>query len=29
VAIVRGFDYLPDSGKATDLVRPPERDLFR
>jgi coenzyme F420-0:L-glutamate ligase/coenzyme F420-1:gamma-L-glutamate ligase len=29
VAIVRGFDYPPGRGAARDLVRPPERDLFR
>jgi len=28
-AIVRGFRYPPGPGRATDMVRPPERDLFR
>ncbi len=28
-AIVRGFPYPPGPGRATDMVRPPERDLFR
>jgi len=29
VAIVRGFRYTPGQGRARDLIRPPERDLFR
>jgi len=29
VAIVRGFPYPKGEGKAQDLVRPPEQDLFR
>lgn len=29
VALIRGFRYLPGPGRATDMVRPPERDLFR
>lgn len=29
VAIVRGVAWRPGSGRATDLVRPPEEDLFR
>ncbi len=29
VAIVRGVDWLPGEGRATDLVRPPHEDLFR
>jgi coenzyme F420-0:L-glutamate ligase/coenzyme F420-1:gamma-L-glutamate ligase len=28
-AIVRGVAWTPGSGRATDLVRPPEEDLFR
>ncbi len=28
-AIVRGVDWEPGSGRATDLVRPPHEDLFR
>lgn len=28
-AIVRGYDYPQGCGKAADLVRPPELDLFR
>jgi coenzyme F420-0:L-glutamate ligase/coenzyme F420-1:gamma-L-glutamate ligase len=27
--IIRGFDYVPGSGSARDLVRPEEEDLFR
>ena len=29
VAIVRGYEYPKGCGAARDLVRPPERDLFR
>jgi len=29
VAIVRGYPYVPGPGRATDMVRPAERDLFR
>lgn len=29
VAIVRGYPYQPGEGRAADMVRPPERDLFR
>jgi len=29
VAIVRGFDYQRAEGSARELIRPPERDLFR
>jgi coenzyme F420-0:L-glutamate ligase/coenzyme F420-1:gamma-L-glutamate ligase len=29
VAIVRGYDYPRGCGAARDMVRPPERDLFR
>jgi coenzyme F420-0:L-glutamate ligase/coenzyme F420-1:gamma-L-glutamate ligase len=29
VAIVRGYDYPKGRGTAQDMVRPPERDLFR
>jgi coenzyme F420-0:L-glutamate ligase/coenzyme F420-1:gamma-L-glutamate ligase len=29
VAIVRGFDYQRTEGSARELIRPPERDLFR
>ncbi len=29
VAIVRGYDYPKGDGSARDMVRPPERDLFR
>jgi coenzyme F420-0:L-glutamate ligase/coenzyme F420-1:gamma-L-glutamate ligase len=28
-AIVRGYSYTPAEGAATQLVRPPEKDLFR
>lgn len=28
-AVVRGVDWTPGSGRATDLVRPAEEDLFR
>ncbi len=28
-AIVRGYRYRPGPGRATDMVRPPGRDLFR
>ena len=28
-AIVRGVGWKPGSSRATDLVRPPEEDLFR
>lgn len=28
-AIVRGIDWCPGAGRATDLVRPPGEDLFR
>ncbi len=27
--IIRGFGYVPGSGRARDLLRSPERDLFR
>jgi len=29
VAIIRGYEYPKGSGTARDMVRPPERDLFR
>lgn len=29
VALIRGYDYPRGDGRATDLVRPPEKDLFR
>ncbi|HXG35417.1 MAG TPA: coenzyme F420-0:L-glutamate ligase [Dehalococcoidia bacterium] len=29
VALVRGFDYPRGNGSARDIIRPPERDLFR
>jgi coenzyme F420-0:L-glutamate ligase / coenzyme F420-1:gamma-L-glutamate ligase len=29
LAIVRGYTYSPASGSATDLLMPPERDMFR
>ena len=29
VAIVRGFAFEPGAGTARELIRPPERDLFR
>ena len=29
VAIVRGYPYPPGSGTARDLIRDPEKDLFR
>jgi len=29
VVIVRGFAFEPGAGTAQDLIRPPERDLFR
>ena len=29
VAVVRGVDWQPGTGRATDLVRPPHEDLFR
>lgn len=29
VAIVRGYGWEPGMGRAADLVRPPEQDLFR
>ncbi len=29
VAVVRGYDYLPGEGSARDLLREPEKDLFR
>jgi coenzyme F420-0:L-glutamate ligase/coenzyme F420-1:gamma-L-glutamate ligase len=29
LAVVRGLDFPADEGRATDLVRPPEEDLFR
>ena len=28
-AVVRGLTWVPGEGRATDLVRPPEEDLFR
>jgi coenzyme F420-0:L-glutamate ligase/coenzyme F420-1:gamma-L-glutamate ligase len=28
-AIIRGYEYPQGSGKARDMIRPPERDLFR
>jgi coenzyme F420-0:L-glutamate ligase/coenzyme F420-1:gamma-L-glutamate ligase len=28
-ALIRGYDYTPGEGAATELVRPPETDLFR
>lgn len=27
--IIRGYEWEPSEGRAADLVRPPERDLFR
>jgi F420-0:gamma-glutamyl ligase len=27
-ALVRGLAVVPGDGRATDLVRPPEEDLF-
>jgi coenzyme F420-0:L-glutamate ligase/coenzyme F420-1:gamma-L-glutamate ligase len=29
VAVIRGYRYTPGEGSATELVRPPDRDLFR
>jgi coenzyme F420-0:L-glutamate ligase/coenzyme F420-1:gamma-L-glutamate ligase len=29
VAIIRGYEYVKGSGTARDMIRPPERDLFR
>jgi coenzyme F420-0:L-glutamate ligase/coenzyme F420-1:gamma-L-glutamate ligase len=29
VAIVRGYDYPQGEGSLAQLIRPPERDLFR
>ncbi len=29
VAVVRGADWRPGTGRATDLVRPPHEDMFR
>jgi coenzyme F420-0:L-glutamate ligase/coenzyme F420-1:gamma-L-glutamate ligase len=29
VAIVRGLAFEPGAGTAQELIRPPERDLFR
>jgi coenzyme F420-0:L-glutamate ligase/coenzyme F420-1:gamma-L-glutamate ligase len=29
LAVVRGLDYPTGEGRATDLVRPPEEDMFR
>jgi coenzyme F420-0:L-glutamate ligase/coenzyme F420-1:gamma-L-glutamate ligase len=29
VAVIRGYAYPPGDGTATQLVRAPERDLFR
>jgi coenzyme F420-0:L-glutamate ligase/coenzyme F420-1:gamma-L-glutamate ligase len=29
VAVIRGYAYTPGDGTAAQLVRPPERDLFR
>lgn len=29
VAVIQGYHYTPGEGKAAQLVRPPERDLFR
>jgi coenzyme F420-0:L-glutamate ligase / coenzyme F420-1:gamma-L-glutamate ligase len=29
VALIRGYPYTPGDGTATQLVREPERDLFR
>jgi coenzyme F420-0:L-glutamate ligase/coenzyme F420-1:gamma-L-glutamate ligase len=29
VAIIRGFDYTPGAGSASELIRPEEEDLFR
>jgi len=29
VAIVRGFAFEPGAGTARELIRPPQRDLFR
>jgi coenzyme F420-0:L-glutamate ligase/coenzyme F420-1:gamma-L-glutamate ligase len=28
-ALVRGYAYTPGDGRATEMVRPPEKDLFR
>jgi coenzyme F420-0:L-glutamate ligase/coenzyme F420-1:gamma-L-glutamate ligase len=28
-AIIRGYEYPKGSGTARDMIRPPERDLFR
>ena len=29
VAIVRGYAYAPAAGSARELIRAPEKDLFR
>ena len=29
VAIIRGFEYMPGTGSAKELIRPEEEDLFR
>lgn len=29
VSLIRGYDYPRGDGRATDLVRPPDKDLFR
>ena len=29
VAVARGYSYTPSNGKVRDLIREPDRDLFR
>ena len=29
VALIRGYPYTPGEGAATQMLRAPERDLFR
>ena len=29
VAVIRGYAYTPGDGKATEMIRPPDKDLFR
>ena len=29
VAVIRGYPYTPGEGTASEMVRPPERDMFR
>ena len=29
IAVIRGYGYTPGDGKATAMIRPPDKDLFR